>query len=212
MRLDPAELDRLALRRLARHPLALAEDEERLAHAESARVREEQVHGDDVRRVADVDRDRRAVLLEEREAAAAELGAVLDVVVHEEGVVEELERRRREERLLGAAAGGAAGGEADRGPEPLPLAERVVGEQVVERPVAGAPAAVEEPLEGDATPAPGTPACASMTAAETGVPGRNPSSVAARSVRTPASRPGLRWAPGSFSSTTFASLGWTAAK
>jgi hypothetical protein len=79
--------------------------------------------------------------------AAPELRAVLDVVVHQEGVVEQLERRRRQQRLLRASADRATRREAGRGPQPLALAERIVGEQIVERPVAGPPPPGEHALE-----------------------------------------------------------------
>src|SRR5438477_4601408 len=67
-------------------------------------------------------------------------------------------------------------------------------------------------VDGAATPAPGTPACASMIAVETGMPARNSNSAAHFSLRIPDFRPGLLKVPGTFSSMTPASFGFTAAK
>jgi hypothetical protein len=144
---DPPELDRLPFHRLARHALDLAEDQQRLAHADRSRVAEQQVEREDVRGVADVDRHRHAMGLEQRHLAAPELRAVLDVIVHEEGVVEELERGRRQQRLLRAPAHRATRREAGGGPQSLALAERIVREQIVQRPVAGAAPPGEHALE-----------------------------------------------------------------
>src|SRR5262249_35795156 len=144
---DPPELDRLALDGLAGHPLDLAEDLQRLTDADDLRVLEQDLHGQHVGSIADVHRDGHPVRLEQRHLAPAELGAVLDVVVDEEGVVEQLESSGGEQRLLGAAAHRPARREQDGRPQPLALAKRIVGEQVVERAVARPPPAREKPLE-----------------------------------------------------------------
>ena len=70
---DPAELDGLALDRLAGHPLDLAEHQQRLAHADRLRVPEQEVEREHVGRVADVDRHGHAVRLEQRHLPAPEL-------------------------------------------------------------------------------------------------------------------------------------------
>src|SRR5579864_8320926 len=67
-------------------------------------------------------------------------------------------------------------------------------------------------VESCATPAPGTPACASMIAAETGISFSSPSTSAARAVSRPARWPGAKSVPGIFAVTTSASFGCTAAK
>jgi hypothetical protein len=67
-------------------------------------------------------------------------------------------------------------------------------------------------VEGDATPAPGTPACASMIAAETGTPARSPSRFAIASFNAPAACPGATSVPGIFAVTTSLIFGCTAAK
>ena len=110
----------------ARHALDLAQHEQSLAHADGARVAEEEFDREDVRRIADVDCYWRAVRAQHRYLAAAKLRSVLDVVMDEEGIVEELERGRRDERLLGTPPGCPARGEADRRAQPLAFSKWIV--------------------------------------------------------------------------------------
>ena len=67
-------------------------------------------------------------------------------------------------------------------------------------------------VSGSAAPAPGTPACASMIAALTGVPARSPKRFASAAVSPPAHSPGARKRPGIFSATTFSKRGCSARK
>src|SRR5205823_3557093 len=91
----PAELDRLALDRLARHALGLLEDAHGEPGAEPQAVVQEGAEPEKRERVADVHRERDAMERVERRPTAPLVALVLDVVVDEEGVVEELERDRR---------------------------------------------------------------------------------------------------------------------
>ena len=79
--------------------------------------------------------------------AAAKLGAVFHVVVEQKRIMEEFERGGGEDRLLRPSARSAAGGEADGRPQSLAFTERIVGQQVVKRSVAGAPALRKDPFQ-----------------------------------------------------------------
>ena len=81
-------------------------------------------------RVADVDRDRDAVVDVQRRPAAAQQRLVLDVVVDEEGVVVELERRGGRQHGVEVTAEPEARGDAQRGPQRLPAAQGVVEDEV----------------------------------------------------------------------------------
>jgi hypothetical protein len=90
----PAEIDRLPLERLVDH--ALPTPEQRVGERRRERPRGSDEGGVRPRgqRIAGVQRERRAVFLVQRGAAASPRRPVLDIVVHEERVVEQLERCR----------------------------------------------------------------------------------------------------------------------
>src|SRR5436189_3632177 len=130
----PAELDRLALDRLARHALGLLEDAHGEPGAEPQAVVHEGAEPEERERVADVHGERDAMERVQRRATAPLVALVLDVVMDEEGVVEELERDRRAQCVLASRAEGARRRDAEGWPQHAPAAARVVGDEVVEMP------------------------------------------------------------------------------
>ena len=107
-------------------------DAERLPEADARHVVEERLQGEREHGVADVDRDGHAVRPVQCRPAAAQLRAVLDVVVDQERVVVELEHCRRAEGRLQRPAQRPAGREDERRSQSLRMPQRIVEHQVVE--------------------------------------------------------------------------------
>src|SRR5262249_17872164 len=128
----PAELDRLALDRLARSALRLLHEADGETRAEPAAVVEERAERGQRETIAHVHRDRGAVRGVERRVAASRLALVLDVVVDEEGVVQQLERGGGPERILGRGAEDAGGGDADARTQHAPAPLRILDRRPVE--------------------------------------------------------------------------------
>ena len=111
---------RLALDRLPGHPGDRPQDAQRRPEADQLDVVEQRLQRERQHRVADVDRDRNAVVDVQRGPAAAHHRLVLDVVVDEEGVVVELQRGRGRQDGLDAAAEPPACGDAQRRAQAFP--------------------------------------------------------------------------------------------
>ena len=129
---DPLELERLALDRPPGHMGDGPQDAQGRPETDALDVVEKRLQREREHRVADVDRDRDAMVDVQRGLATAPPGFVLDVVVDEEGVVVELQRRRRRQDRLEVAAEPEAGRDAQGRPKRLSAAKRVVEDQVVE--------------------------------------------------------------------------------
>ena len=123
---DPGQLERLTLGGLAHDPRDQPEQPERAAQVEQPHVVEQRLERERQHRVPGVDGERHAELDGERRGMAAQLGAVLDVVVDEECIVQQLEGGRGRQDLGVPAAERAAHRDRDRRPQALGLAQRIV--------------------------------------------------------------------------------------
>jgi hypothetical protein len=143
---DPLQLDGLALDGQAGHAGDGPKNAQRGTESDALDVVQEGLQRQRQHGVAHVDGDRDAVVDVEGRPAAAQDRLVLDVVVDQEGVVVQLQRRRGREDGFEPPAQAQARRDAQRGPQRLTPAERVVEDQVEE--AARRPAAAgEEPSD-----------------------------------------------------------------